>query len=66
MGRTMQISSPVRAVGRRDHVIGTSMSSNNRAHGQRAATPSQEEYNLVNPVSHPVHAVFTVSMCSES
>ena len=51
MGRTMEISSPVRLVGRRDHVIGTSMSANNRAQGQRAATPSQEEYNLVNPVS---------------
>jgi hypothetical protein len=52
MGRAMQISSPVRAMGRRDHVIGTSMGSNNRAHGQRAATPSQEEYNLDNPVSN--------------
>lgn len=53
MGRAMQISSPVRAVGRRDHVIGTSMSSDIRDHGERAATPSSEEYNLVNPVSNP-------------
>ncbi|XP_024389957.1 uncharacterized protein [Physcomitrium patens] len=53
MGRTMQISSPVRALGRnQNHVIDTSMSSQTSAR-RRASTPSHEEYSIFNPVMCP-------------
>ncbi|KAG0631581.1 hypothetical protein M758_1G263900 [Ceratodon purpureus] len=53
MGRTMQISSPVRAVGRKHHVIGTSMSSKKRGPGNRSSALSQEEYSIFSPVLCP-------------
>ena len=49
----MQISTAARAVGRKHHVIGTSMSSNKRVPGQRTTALSQEEYSIFSPVSSP-------------
>lgn len=56
MGRTMQISSPAKGLGRKHVNIGTSMSSKKRAAGQRK-TLSQEDYSIFSPVSSDLHVV---------